>query len=96
MHCCASDPPLELMAEAGAVSIDAALPVQLDVLGELLERGTGVLLGVVPSTDGPLPSVKAIVEIVGRLRDRVGMKDVTLTPTCGLAGASQDYAPARP
>ena len=94
VHCCAADAPLALMAEAGAVSMDASLPVDLDVLGELLERGTGILLGVVPGTDGPLPTVKAIVETVGRLRDRVGMTDVTLTPTCGLAGASQDYARA--
>jgi methionine synthase II (cobalamin-independent) len=94
VHCCAPDPPLELMAEAGAISIDASLPVDLDLLGELLERGTGLLLGVVPGTDAPLPTVKQIAETVGRLRDRVGMTDVTLTPTCGLAGASEAYARA--
>lgn len=94
VHCCAVNPPLELMAEAEAISIDASVPIELDLLGELLERGTQVLLGVVPGTDAPLPSVKQVVETVGRLRDRVGMTEVTLTPTCGLAGASETYARA--
>ena len=94
VHCCAASPPLDLMAEAEAISIDATLPLDLDVLGELLEKGTQVLLGVVPGTDGPLPTVKHIVETVGRLRDRLGMTDVTLTPTCGLAGGSVAYARA--
>ncbi|MGB8649065.1 MAG: methionine synthase [Mycobacteriales bacterium] len=94
VHCCAARPPIDLMREAGAVSIDAALPVDEDLLGEALEQGTGLLLGVVPGTDGPLPAVRAIVETVGRLRDRVGVKDVVLTPACGLAGASPDHARA--
>lgn len=93
VHCCAPDPPLALMAEAGAVSIDAALPYDEDVLGEVLERGTQLLLGVVP-TDGALPSVKAVVETVRRLRDRVGVEHLTLTPACGLAGSSPEHAKA--
>ena len=40
------------------------------------------------------PAVRAIVQTVGRLRDRVGVTDVTLTPACGLAGASPAYARA--
>jgi methionine synthase II (cobalamin-independent) len=94
IHCCAPGPPLALMALAGAVSFDASLPYDEDALGTLLEAGTGVLLGVLPGVDGPLPAVRAVVEVVGRLRDRVGMTDVTLTPTCGLAGASPAYAAA--
>jgi methionine synthase II (cobalamin-independent) len=94
IHCCAPDPPLELMALAGAVSIDASLRCSEDALGTLLEAGTGLLLGVLPGVDGPLPAVREVVEVVRRMRDRVGMTDVTLTPTCGLAGASPAYAAA--
>jgi methionine synthase II (cobalamin-independent) len=94
VHCCAPHPPLTLMAEAGAVSIDASLPYDEDALGEAVERGAGLLLGVAPSTGTAPPAVRGIVETVGRLRDRVGVTDVTLTPTCGLAGATPAYATA--
>lgn len=92
VHCCAPDPPLALMAEAGAVSIDASLPFDEDALGEALERGTGLLLGVLPAVPGRVPTVKQVLEVVARLRDRVGVTDVTLTPTCGLAGATPEQA----
>lgn len=94
IHCCAADPPVALMAEAGAVSIDASLPVDHEALGEALEKGTGLLLGVVPGVDGPLPTVAEIVKLVRRFRDRSGLTEVTLTPTCGLAGASPEHARA--
>lgn len=87
VHCCAPDPPLDLMAEAGAVSIDGSLRYDEDLLGTVVERGTGLLLGAVP-TSGPLPAVQEVVEAVGRLRDRVGVTDVTLTPACGLGATS--------
>ncbi|HUR14859.1 MAG TPA: methionine synthase [Mycobacteriales bacterium] len=94
LHCCAPDPPLALMAEAGAVSFDGSLPYDEDVLGEICERGTGLLLGVAPTTGTAPPAVRAVVETVGRLRDRVGVTHLTLTPACGLAGASPAYARA--
>ena len=80
LHSCARRPPLDLLAEATAISVDAAMldPRDDDTLGQLLESGTGLLLGVPRD-------VKAAVQIVGRLRDRVGVRDVTLTPPCGLA-----------
>jgi methionine synthase II (cobalamin-independent) len=94
LHCCAPDPPLVLLAEAGAVSVDASLPYDEDALGEAVERGTGLLLGVAPATGTEPPAVRAIVQTVGRLRDRVGVTDVTLTPACGLAGATPAYVKA--
>jgi methionine synthase II (cobalamin-independent) len=93
VHCCASDPPLRLMAEAGAISVDVTLPYDEDTLGQVLESGVGLLAGVVPAM-GALPDLKAVLETVGRLRDRVGVKELTLTPTCGLAGATPDHARA--
>jgi len=94
VHCCAADPPLALMAEAEAVSIDASLPYDEQALGEAVEGGTGLLLGVLPAVPGPgrLPTVKEVLEVVARLRDRVGVTDVALTPVCGLAGATPAYA----
>jgi methionine synthase II (cobalamin-independent) len=80
LHCCARRPPVDLLAEATAISVDAAMldPRDDDVLGEVLERGTGLLLGVPRDP-------KAALQTVGRMRDRVGVRDVTLTPPCGLA-----------
>ncbi len=98
IHCCAPRPPVDLFVEAGAsaLSLDAEM---LDIrdddaLGAVLERGTGLLLGVVPATGGDLPAVPEILKTVGRLRDRVGMTQVTLTPACGMAGATPAYAQA--
>jgi hypothetical protein len=83
LHCCAARPPIDLLAEATAISVDAAMldPRDDDALGEALERGTGLLLGVPTDT-------KAALQTVGRMRDRVGVRDLTLTPPCGLAGSS--------
>lgn len=94
VHCCAGDPPLELMGLASAVSFDPGLPFDEEQLGLLVEQGRGLLLGVVPSTDAVLPSVAQLVEPVRRLRDRVGLTEVTFTPTCGMAGASEGYVRA--
>ena len=96
LHCCAPRPPIHLLRLATAISVDVAmLDAQGDdELGQALEEGTGLLLGVVPGVDAPLPSVREVLETVGRLRDRVGLTDVVLTPTCGLAGASSRHAQA--
>jgi methionine synthase II (cobalamin-independent) len=94
LHCCAPDPPLALRAEAGAVSFDGSLPYDEQALGEAVEQGVGLLLGAAPATGTEPPAVRAIVQTVGRLRDRVGVTDVTLTPACGLAGATPAYARA--
>lgn len=100
VHCCAARPPVRLLVEAGAtaLSLDAAMldARDDDDLGAALETGTGLLLGVVPGTDADLPSVRELVALLGRLRDRVGLDPAATvcTPSCGLAGASPDYARA--
>ncbi len=97
VHCCAPRPPVRLLVEAGAkaLSVDHMLldTRDDDDLGAALEQGVGLLLGIVP-TSGPLPSVHRAVETVGRLRDRVGLTDVTVTPACGLAGSTWDEVKA--
>ena len=102
VHCCASTVPVALLrkAGAGAVSLDATLltPRDDDPLGEAVEGGTGLLLGVVPALDAPLSELSAAMEPVRALWRRVGMaperlaSSVVVTPTCGLAGASPGHA----
>ena len=69
VHCCAPDVPLELLRRAGAqfVSLDATLLTQAadDAIGEAVEAGLRLMMGVVPSTDQvdtvPPPSPSAAV-----------------------------------
>jgi hypothetical protein len=71
VHCCASDPPVRLLASAGVAGIgidatlpawsgDTAVPAALDALGEVWDAGTPLLLGLVPAlpraAGSPTPS----------------------------------------
>jgi len=102
VHCCAGDIPIELLRRTGltALSLDLNLTFDQDEMGVAVEAGTALLLGVVPGTDSSLPKP---LETADRLRSwwrRLGFDPenlpgtVTLTPTCGLAGASPAYAVA--
>ena len=98
VHCCAPAPPVELLRRAGAsaVSVDATLltPRDDDAVGEAVEAGTGLLLGVVPSRDARLSDLSATMVPATTLWRRLGLPaealsaSVVVTPTCGLAGAS--------
>ncbi len=102
VHCCAADPPVELLHEAGAgaVSLDATVltPRGDDAIGLAVEGGCGLLLGVVPAVDTRLADLGAIMEPVRRLWRRLGFEPdllpatVVVTPTCGLARASPGHA----
>lgn len=104
VHCCSSSAPVPLMRRAGAagVSIDLqSLPRSAeDDLGEAVEAGTRLLLGVVPSLDALIGDEKAVVAPVVELWRRLGLDlatvadSVTLTPSCGLAGATPGHARA--
>ncbi|MCO1660236.1 methionine synthase [Pseudonocardia sp. S2-4] len=93
---------------AAAVGIDATLPgvagrtaetAQLDAIGETWDAGTPLLLGLVPST-APRGRVsdKSLARPALDLADRLGFDRHRLatlavpTPTCGLAGASPEWA----
>jgi methionine synthase II (cobalamin-independent) len=102
-HCCAADAPIALLRGAGAdaVSVDLGVlgPAGYEPLGDALDAGQQVYLGVAPATDPPEPStVRAIRDRVLRLLTMLGFEaeEVTerlvLTPACGLAGASPAYA----
>ncbi|MBV1936803.1 methionine synthase [Streptomyces sp. BV286] len=102
VHSCAPDVPFALLRRAGAtaVSFDFALLTERDddTIGEAVEGGTRLFAGVVPGTDGPLSDPAGSVMGVRTLWRRLGLSPglltdaLTLTPSCGLAGASPEYA----
>jgi hypothetical protein len=102
VHCCAADAPLRLFRDVGAaaVSIDViTMRPDYDALGELVEAGVALWLGVVPSVGpGVAPTPRAVADPVRRLWHELGFpaeqlpEVVTITPTCGLAGASHGWA----
>jgi methionine synthase II (cobalamin-independent) len=102
LHCCAPRVPLELFRAAGAaaLSFDLGLVQDLDAVGTAIEAGTHLLPGVVPGTDTDLPAPKATASRVRAWWNELGFPAeqlaaaVTLTPACGLAGATPAYARA--
>ncbi|MEU9557847.1 methionine synthase [Streptomyces fumanus] len=102
VHSCAPDVPFALLRRAGAhgISFDFSLLTERDdeAIGEAVEGGTRLFAGVVPGTDGPLSDPAGSVMGVRTLWRRLGLhpgllaEAVTVTPACGLAGASPEYA----
>lgn len=102
VHSCAPGVPIPLLRRAGVagVSLDFSFLTERDDddLGEAVEGGTVILAGVVPSTDTGLSDPAGSVQGVRTLWRRLGLdpellgRRVLVTPTCGLAGASPDYA----
>jgi methionine synthase II (cobalamin-independent) len=100
VHCCADRAPLGLFRSAGAdaVSFDLGLVQDLDALGTAVEAGTHLVPGVVPGTDAPLPAPKATASRLRAWWRELGFpaerlhEAVTLTPSCGLAGATPGHA----
>jgi cobalamin-independent methionine synthase catalytic subunit len=99
VHCCAADVPIALLRGAGAsaISLDASLTLDQDAVGEAIEAGTSLWLGVVPGTDATI-SLDSARDPVRKLWRQLGFADSDLagavvpTPACGLAGASPAYA----
>ncbi|MFF4624476.1 methionine synthase [Nonomuraea jabiensis] len=104
VHCCAPSVPFGVLRRAGVrgVSVDAALLRRRDdgSVGEAVEAGLRLLLGVVPGRDTRLPDVGVVAKPALDLWRRLGFApdrlagQVVLTPACGLAGASPAYARA--
>lgn len=100
VHCCAQRAPLDLFRAAGAagLSFDLGAVQDLDAVGTAVEAGTHLLVGVVPGTDTTLPPAKSTASRLGAWWNELGFPAdqlhaaVTLTPACGLAGASPAYA----
>ncbi|TYP85951.1 methionine synthase [Blastococcus xanthinilyticus] len=102
VHCCDRRVPLDLLRAAGAggLSFDLGLVQDLDAVGTAVEAGVHLLPGVVPGTDATLPAPKATASRVAAWWRELGFPAddlpaaVTLTPACGLAGATPAYARA--
>ncbi len=106
VHCCAANPPIDLMRKAGAtfISVDCTLPfavATMDEFGEAVEGGLRVIAGLVPTGPGPenLSDPGRTVEPILSLWRRLGLpaeqlREVAVSPTCGLAGASPQAARA--
>ncbi|MGC4768635.1 methionine synthase [Micromonospora sp. DT44] len=105
VHCCAPDVPLELIRSTGAVAValDLDLVTDLDPLGEAIDAGLGLLAGAAPTrppSAGGAPTSGQIADRVRHIWDRLGFprrqlaQQVVVTPACGLAGATPQYARA--
>ncbi|MFG3351435.1 methionine synthase [Streptomyces sp. NPDC048001] len=104
VHSCAPEVPFALLRRAGAagISFDFGLLTEREdeAIGEAVEGGTRLLAGVVPSTEAALSDPGGSVRGVRTLWRRLGLnpgtlaESVTLTPSCGLAGASPAFARA--
>ena len=100
VHCCAADAPIPLLRAAGAdaLGLDAArlTSAQNDALGEAIDAGVSLWLGVLPATDAHV-DLDTARGALRRLWSELGFaaRDaaaaVVPTPACGLAGASPDY-----
>jgi methionine synthase II (cobalamin-independent) len=103
VHSCAPGVPWQLLRGAGARGLSVDLAVldagDMDVLAEALDAGETVALGVVPSLEpAHPPTATGLTEQVLRWLDMTGLdpgtvsEQLVLTPACGLAGASPDWA----
>ncbi|HET7397762.1 MAG TPA: methionine synthase [Intrasporangium sp.] len=100
LHCCAADPPIALLRDAGpgALSLDTTLlgPRGWEGVAVAVEDGIRLLAGAVP-TDGSVGRAQDVADQVADAWHRVGMPratlaDLVVTPACGLAGCSPDEA----
>jgi len=100
IHCCARDVPVALLAGTGAaaLSVDLSLVDRLDPLGEAIDAGLGLFAGVAATTGDRAPSSADLADRVTSLWRRLGFPEdrvaaqVVVTPACGLAGATPEYA----
>ena len=107
-HCCHPAAPLGLLRAAGfdALSVDltevGSAAARLDPIGEAIEAGllllAGTVSGVSGATSGPRTPLQTWAAPILQTWDRLGFNRSRLpevvvpTPTCGLAGASADWA----
>jgi methionine synthase II (cobalamin-independent) len=105
VHCCAPGVPFDLLRKAGAKylsfdasGIDTPNTERDEQLGQAVEDGLTLMLGLVPSTDpATRPNVTSLLQKIRSLT-RLGFgleqlaASVVVTPTCGLAGATPPYA----
>jgi methionine synthase II (cobalamin-independent) len=79
--------------------VSALTADDLDGLGEFVDSGRTVMLGVVPATaPAGRPSAEEVAKSAVDITDRLGFSRAVLrerigiTPACGLAGATSQWA----
>ncbi len=103
LHTCASRPALSTLGRTAAagISFDASTitTADLDPLGEILDAGKKVALGLAPTAAPATPPTwRTIAEPAVRLIDRLGFSrrlladQILITPTCGLATATLPWS----
>lgn len=103
VHSCAPGVPWKLLqrSRVHAVAVDAATlgAADLDGVAEFVDAGRTVLLGLVPtSVPTARPSAEEVAKAAAGLTDRLGFaravlrERIGITPACGLAGASAQWA----
>lgn len=103
LHSCAAGLPWGLFRRStvSAVSVDASVLTaeDLDGIGDLVDAGRVLMLGVVPSVAPERrPAVEEVAKSAAAVTDRLGfnravLRDrVGITPACGLAGATPQWA----
>lgn len=103
LHSCAAELPWKILQRSAlhAVSVDVQTlaPSDLDGIGEFVDSGRTVLLGVVASTAPErVGSAEEFATRAVSITDRLGFsrsvlrERIGVTPACGLAGATPEWA----
>ncbi len=103
VHCCAAGVPFDVLAQTSArsLSCDATLlpSTAYDAAAAWHDSGRALWLGVVPASDPgtdltDADLTRSVLELWSRLGypDPEAIPETTVTPTCGLAGASVPWA----
>jgi hypothetical protein len=104
LHCCASDVPVDVLSKTRvpALAFDVELMPEsaYDDLGEWVDAGRSLWLGAVPTIEPPggAPTAAELTHRVLGWWAKLGftaadsLPSTTVTPTCGLAGATPAWA----
>jgi len=103
VHTCAARPALGFLrgSAAAAIGFDIATigTADLDAIGELLEAGKQLVLGLIPAEAPAAPLTwREVAEPAVRLVDRLGFPRriladrILVTPACGLSGTTLTWA----
>lgn len=103
LHSCAAALPWKVLQRSTlhAISVDVTTlkAADLDQIGEFIQSDRVIMLGVVPATaPAAPPTVSDVAAAASSITDRLGfdrsvLRDrVGITPACGLAGATPQWA----
>ncbi len=103
VHCCAPAAPLEMIrrsaAQAAAIDVSMLRSRDLDSVGELLQAGKTLMLGLVPGVaPDRTPTWREVATPAVTLVDRLGFPrsvlatQMSVVPACGLAEATPEWA----